>query len=52
MDRRLLVPQPDVAALLADNLVAHALQCPDQTVRGHASRQSYAASAGINSSFT
>jgi hypothetical protein len=52
MDRRSLVPQPDVAALLTNHLIAEALQGADYTICGYAARQLHAASTGISSSFT
>ena len=52
MDRRSLVPQPDVAALLTDHLVAEVFQRVNYAVCGYAARQLHAASTEINSSFT
>jgi hypothetical protein len=49
---RSLVPQPDVAAFLADHRVAEVLQRVNYTVCGYAARQLHAASTEINSSFT
>jgi hypothetical protein len=37
---------------LMDHPIAEALQCADYTIAGYAARQFYAASTGINSSFT
>src|SRR5260370_18155912 len=39
MDRGALVPQADVASLLANHLVAELLQCADQAITGDTSRQ-------------
>ncbi len=52
MHGRPLIPQPDVASLFADDLIAEALQCVDETIGRYAARRSHAASTGINSSFT
>ena len=52
VDRRSLVPQPDVAALLTDHRVAEVFQRVNYPVCGYAARQLHAASTGINSSFT
>ena len=52
MDRRPLVPQPDVTALLTDHAIAEALQRVCDTIPGYAARQSHAASTWISSSFT
>ena len=52
VDRRSLVPQPDVASLLTDHPVAEASQRVNDTVCGYAARQPHAASTGISSSFT
>lgn len=50
--RKSRMPEPDLAALLTNHLVAETLQCADQTICGYASRQLHAASTEISSSFT
>ncbi len=46
------MPQPYMAALLANRHVSYSLQRKDQAIAGYVARQSHAASTGINSSLT
>ncbi len=52
MDWRPIMPEPDVASLLADHPVAEALDDGNYAFCRNSARQLHAASTGISSSFT
>jgi len=50
VERRSIMPHPDVATLLTNHLVPETLQYTDKSISRYAARHFYAASTGISSS--